>query len=109
MQLWANSLSRLDLKQFVEVKEQVLLHLMERIQGKARLILQSWQGKVSMLEGSLQALNPLAVLDRGYAICRDPQGRILKDSSEMRPGDHFTVRLSKGGLDGLVERIIPPD
>ena len=108
LQLSANSLSRLDLKQFIEVKQQVLRHQMERVQGRARLILQTLRGRVDALEVSLEALNPLAVLDRGYAVCRDSRGKILKDSRELRAGDHFTVRLSKGGIDGLAEKIIPP-
>lgn len=104
-----NSLSRLDLRQFIQVKEQIVIHLMERVQGKTRLDLQMLRGRVGALEVSLQALNPLAVLDRGYAVCRDLQGKILKDSRELKVGGHFTVRLARGGIEGLAEKIIPPD
>ncbi len=104
-----NSLSRLDLRQFIKAKEQIVVHQKERIQGKASLGLQLLRGKVVTLEVSLQALNPLAVLDRGYAVCRDSHGNILKDSRGLKVGDHFTVRLARGGIQGIAERVIPPD
>lgn len=104
-----NSLSRLDLRQFIKVKEQFVMHQMERVQGNARLGLQKLMGRVGGLEVSLQALNPLAVLDRGYAVCRDSHGKILKDSREMKVGDQFTVRLARGGMEGSAEKIILPD
>jgi len=47
----------------------------------------------------LQALSPLAVLSRGYAICRlEATGAILKDAAEARPGDAVEVRLHRGRL-----------
>jgi len=104
-----NSLSRLDLRQYIRGKEQIVMRQTERVQGKARMGLQLFRGKVGALDGSLQALNPLAVLDRGYAVCRDSQGKILKDSRELKVGDQFTVRLARGGIEGSAEKIILPD
>ena len=48
----------------------------------------------------LEALSPLAVLARGYAICRLPGGGpILKDASRVRRGESLEVRLHRGRLD----------
>ncbi len=109
LQSSANSLSRLDLKQFIQSKEQSVKHQIERIQGKAEFMVQMLRGRVDALQDTLQALSPLAVLDRGYAICRDSHGEILRDAQELKIGNHFTVRLSKGEIEGVAEKIIPPE
>jgi exodeoxyribonuclease VII large subunit len=51
----------------------------------------------------LQALSPLAVLQRGFAVCTDASGAILKDASAVRPGTGVRVRLFRGRLRCLIE------
>ena len=46
----------------------------------------------------LDALSPLAVLSRGYALATTPEGRILLSATDVSPGDAVLVRLSKGRL-----------
>ncbi|HEU4403363.1 MAG TPA: exodeoxyribonuclease VII large subunit [Candidatus Polarisedimenticolia bacterium] len=54
----------------------------------------------------LQALSPLAVLARGYAICRlEPGGEILSDAGAARPGDAVEVRLHRGRLGCEVKEV----
>ena len=52
---------------------------------------------------SLDALSPLAVLKRGYALAQDEQGRLLRDAREVEIGDHLRLRLSEGILHCRVE------
>lgn len=56
------------------------------------------------LAGRLDALSPLAVLSRGYAIARDEQGRVLKEAGAVRPGDLLNVLLHKGEVACRVEK-----
>jgi exodeoxyribonuclease VII large subunit len=44
----------------------------------------------------LNAVNPLATLDRGYAIVRDEQQTIVANSSQLTVGDNIHIRLAKG-------------
>ncbi len=54
----------------------------------------------------LQALSPLAVLARGYAVCRmEPGGAILKDSAAVRTGDAVRVLLHRGSLGCAVKEV----
>ncbi len=53
----------------------------------------------------LQALSPLAILARGFAAVFDSQGRLLKDVARVKAGDALRIRLGKGQLDTLVQKI----
>jgi len=52
----------------------------------------------------LDALSPLAVLKRGYALAQDQDGHLLRDASSVEIGDAVSVRLAKGKLGCRVER-----
>ena len=48
---------------------------------------------------NLDILNPLSILDRGYAIITNNNGKAIKSSSEVSKGDLLKARLSKGTLE----------
>jgi exodeoxyribonuclease VII large subunit len=50
----------------------------------------------------LDALSPLKVLGRGYAIAKGPKG-ILKSKRDAVPGDRLTLHLSDGTLSCTVD------
>lgn len=52
---------------------------------------------------SLDALSPLAVLGRGYAVARDADGRVLRRSDQFAPGIHFTLTVSDGTVAARTE------
>jgi len=66
--------------------------------GRARSSLES-------LTGRLNALSPLAVLSRGYAVAQDAEGRTLRRRQEFAPGDVFTLRVHDGVVDARVESV----
>jgi exodeoxyribonuclease VII large subunit len=54
----------------------------------------------------LNALSPLAVLDRGYAIAqREADGRVLRSKADVSPRDAVRVRLAEGSFIARVERL----
>jgi exodeoxyribonuclease VII large subunit len=56
------------------------------------------------LQTALQSLSPLAILERGYALVFDPQGRLLKDVSGLKAGDEISARLAHGEFHAAVTR-----
>ncbi len=52
---------------------------------------------------SLDALSPLAVLQRGYAIAQDRAGRLVTDATLLSVDDPLSVRLAKGRVETRVE------
>ena len=107
--LLAADLGRFDLRQIMRLRRETLGGQFARLQAAARLFLQSTRGKVQALDNSLQALSPLAVLERGYAICRDARGNIVKDAATLQPGDSFSVRLARGQVQGQAQEIQPAE
>lgn len=52
--------------------------------------------------GKLDALSPLKVLARGYAIPYGPQGHVVTRVAQVKPGDAVSVRLEDGFVDATV-------
>lgn len=59
--------------------------------------------RIDRCAGMLSALDPDAVLQRGYSITRRcVDGRIVKQAGDLGPGDAVTVTLARGRFDGKV-------
>ena len=54
----------------------------------------------------MNALSPLSILQRGFSLCRDAQGTIIKNATAVDPGDKVRVTLAAGELDCNVESIV---
>lgn len=58
------------------------------------------------LAASLDALSPLKVLARGYAIATDENGNAISSSENVKSGDELKVCLSKGSLLCTVDEVL---
>lgn len=59
----------------------------------------------------LQAVSPLATLTRGYAIARKKEGNqtIIRNASQIVPGEALELLLAAGRLDCRVEKVLPDE
>jgi len=62
------------------------------------------RAKYAELCAHLDALSPLKVLERGYAIAlHERSGRAIRSQSEVKQGDRLRVRVSDGEFAAKVE------
>lgn len=54
------------------------------------------------LAARVRALSPASTLERGYAIVTTGAGSIVRDSGEVRTGDHLHIRVAHGAFDATV-------
>lgn len=60
-------------------------------------------GRLRSAAGRLDTLSPLGVLGRGYALCWRAQPRtLIRDASDVEPGEAVRVTLRRGELDCTV-------
>ena len=78
--------------------------LRERLGAAAELRVEAARGALGEVVAGLDALSPLAVLSRGYAIATTSAGRAVRSSSEVKAGDELSIRLHEGRLDATVRR-----
>jgi len=74
------------------------------IDGLAQRMLAAWQRRLvaarheaAASAAQLQALSPLAVLGRGFALARREGGAVVRDAGEIAPGERLDVRFARGG------------
>jgi exodeoxyribonuclease VII large subunit len=59
--------------------------------------------RVELAGGRLQALSPLGVLDRGYAIVQNESGQVVRAPGDAPVGSEIRVRVRRGRLSARVE------
>ncbi|MBX3045480.1 MAG: exodeoxyribonuclease VII large subunit [Anaerolineales bacterium] len=68
--------------------------------GRALAQRARWQrATLQGIAARLGALSPLAVLERGYAVVRAADGKLVRAASEVQPGDALDVRVQRGTLN----------
>jgi exodeoxyribonuclease VII large subunit len=81
--------------------------LVARRDAAIHVALERRRSELARLGAELNALSPLAVLDRGYAMVH--AGReLVRDASQVAPGTRVRVRVARGALEATVDRIDPP-
>ncbi|SHG96913.1 Exodeoxyribonuclease VII large subunit [Hydrocarboniphaga daqingensis] len=74
------------------------LRLQTRLQQATVLQLRSRRDRLDQIEALLASFNPQAVLQRGYAIARDADGRVLMDADAVTAGTAVDLQLARGRL-----------
>ena len=63
--------------------------------------------RLNRASARLEALSPVAVLSRGYAIAYSADGRVLRAASETAPDEVVRVRLGSGSFEAEVRKVDP--
>ncbi len=103
----------------VQALKRSLGHLSPRVSlASNRQQLDSWQSRLdramqrrldqsshrlNLLQAQLTAVSPKATLERGYAIVRAGDGRIVRAPADVQPGDPLTVQVRDGQFGVIVD------
>ncbi|WP_294662320.1 exodeoxyribonuclease VII large subunit [uncultured Ruminococcus sp.] len=84
-----------------EQLEKQLLAKSEKLTRFMNIYISDKENKLFAAKGKLDGLNPLNVLNRGYAIAEKDE-KIITSSKQLKDGDDFTVILSDGKINAKV-------
>ena len=87
----------------VQDKRMLLEHLRKELSHSAMNRLAGPRRRTAELAASLDALSPLKVLGRGFALVTSPDGGILRRAQDVPVGSEITARLREGALRCRVE------
>ena len=90
----------------VQDKRMLLDYTHQQLTTVAQQTISAKQQRFAALAAKLDALSPLKVLGRGYAVAKDAEGKIIKESSSVSCGDSIEIELGNGALACTVDHII---
>jgi exodeoxyribonuclease VII large subunit len=68
----------------------------KELEHRVRYFLQARTARLSTCSEKLQAFSPLRVLERGYAIVTNEQGRVIRDPDTLTEEELIHVRVARG-------------
>jgi exodeoxyribonuclease VII large subunit len=90
----------------VGLSRERLLACDRRLSAAERIRMRRAREELERLTATLQALSPLAVLARGYSICRTGAARqVIREASAVAPGTQIDITLWHGQLQCTVDAV----
>src|ERR1700690_42413 len=83
------------------IRQQLAAQVAE-LAAAARTRLLESRGALDRRTASLEALSPVAILNRGYALLFDAKGQLVKDAARLKVGDEVSARLTRGRIRARV-------
>jgi exodeoxyribonuclease VII large subunit len=99
-------LNTLDLRRFINHRKEILARSRQGLISGIKARLHRGRARFEIAVGKVDALSPLAILQRGFALCRNAQGTIIKSAAAVSRGDRVRVTLASGELDCHVKDTI---
>ena len=88
---------------YIDDKKLLLDHSQDRLTAAMQRRVSANRERFARLAASLDAMSPLKVLGRGYAIARRNDGTIIRNASDVSQGDRITLRLQEDEIGCVVE------
>lgn len=87
---------------YYEQKQKTLELLKNRLASAENNTIQNHHRRYISLTAKLDAMSPLKVLTRGYALASDEQGNLIRSADQVSPGDCISLRVSDGAIQAKV-------
>ena len=102
--LYAERRALRDPLRLIEYKRQLLDSVSLRMVSAQRESLAHRRRAQAEYAAKLDALSPLKVLSRGYAMTRNERGEVIRSVQQVSEGERITVNLSDGRLSATVTK-----
>ncbi len=100
--LLAERLRRQDISMRIATTQRRLQSATERLRRASTQTIAVNRSRLNRAATRLEALSPLAVLSRGYALVYSADGTLLHSAADARPGQTIRARLAQGTLTAKV-------
>jgi exodeoxyribonuclease VII large subunit len=104
LEIAAAGLRHVDFRRSLAMTREKLVTGANALSRSMRSLLAARQARLNQAAATLEALSPVKILERGYALIFDSSGRLLKDASLLSPGDEVSARVAKGTFTAEVKR-----
>ena len=75
-----------------------------RLIQAGRTVTERFRARLRPLETQLDALSPVAILARGYALAwKLPDRALVREAAQLAPGDRISLKFGKGGATAAIE------
>lgn len=88
----------------INEKKRELVYLEDKLSSLVNSELEKNKSRVSATAGKLDALSPLRVISRGYALV-EKNGRTVTKTADLQTGDFIRIKLSDGSFSANVKEI----
>ena len=85
-------------------RRQALRNTVQSLTHSAERRILNEKNELAALSARLDAMSPLKVLSRGYAIVSDENGKVIKRTEDAKPGDVLTARVEDGAITVQVQK-----
>jgi exodeoxyribonuclease VII large subunit len=107
IELAAVRLRHQELRNRLSLMRRELEARLEALANATRHQLERRAARLHHLAGQLQALSPLGILERGYALIFDEQGKLVTRADQLSLGDAIRARVARGQFKARVEETEP--
>lgn len=92
---------------YVDSKQELLLSYEKQINSAFESVFKEKASRLSVVSSKLTALNPMAVLSRGYAAVFDGDGKVINSVASLKKDDEITFSVADGNATAKIVDIIP--
>jgi exodeoxyribonuclease VII large subunit len=64
---------------------------------------ENMRGRIALAAAVIEATSPLAAMERGFSVVTNLNGKIIRDSANVKTGERLFIRPLKGKINAIVE------
>ena len=83
---------------FLQDRRMQLDYVQQKLVSAAKTVVEKDSRRFAQLTAKLDAMSPLKVLGRGYAMAQNESGEVLRSAQQVEVGEQVHVRLGQGSL-----------